>query len=150
MISIGMMNNTTYVPIYLILHKFKMEKARLLYTKILDRSHHQNISFYLERDTICSVCVCVFLMFKRSAWKRWFPKSFTVLPGNLGSVFDWHFLLFTLFEVCVALKIAWKRISVKYRSLVTLIIIKTHCILCLYVTKRKFGLILLQTVLCTI
>lgn len=78
---------------YLILHKFKMEKARLLYMKILDRSHHQNISFYLERDTICSVCVCVFLIFKRSAWKRWFPKSFTVLPDNLGLV--WVFLIGT-------------------------------------------------------
>lgn len=42
---------------------------------LLDHSHHQNICFHHERDTICSLCVCVFWIFDRNASKKMIPKK---------------------------------------------------------------------------
>lgn len=62
--------------IYLYINsKWRFKKARLLHIKLLDHSQHQNICFHHERDTICSLYACVFLICKRNASKRWFPKS---------------------------------------------------------------------------
>lgn len=67
-----------------------------------------------KRHNLFSMCVCIFDLWAKRI-KKMIPKK---LYSNakqsrlILGFFDWDFLWFTL-KVCVALEMAWKRISVK-------------------------------------
>lgn len=104
-----------FFPYILTNSKWRLKKACLLYTKTTwSFSPSKYLLSSWKRHNLFSLRVCILDLWAKHI-KKMIPKK---LYSNarqsrlILGFFDWDFLWFTL-KVCVALEMAWKRISVK-------------------------------------